>query len=336
MDLFYPVPSEVNYWLVRTESGSLYEPFSQNNCIAIKYPEITADFLKNYKGTPESLKKNIQNIVGKAHPDHKRSGLMVSHILNFTYHIKRGDYVVIPDQAASRILIGIVEDDFPFPIQFKISKSDDVDNYLPYNKARKVKWLKEVDKARLNPNLYGLFSCHMAITSANDYKDWINQLLYDMYLMDGKFHYVMKVNTNHNIKASALFISYSDLFKIVDQFLKDNGIEGSISNVDAKMNLNSPGSIVLFSCDPYFLGALSLILYSLLGGELSIKVKGFELKIGAKKGLIKLVTEFLNSMQDRKLKKEVVNQLKKLDIIEPKNIIEIIETINKKNQNEAD
>lgn len=52
------VSSTKNYWLIRTQSGSLYETFIDNNYISLGHKEVSIEFLKaqrNVYKTNESL-----------------------------------------------------------------------------------------------------------------------------------------------------------------------------------------------------------------------------------------------------------------------------------------
>lgn len=43
------VSSTKNYWLIRTQSGSLYQTFITNNYISIGHKEVSIEFLKAQK-----------------------------------------------------------------------------------------------------------------------------------------------------------------------------------------------------------------------------------------------------------------------------------------------
>lgn len=106
-----------NYWLIRTQSGSLYPLFTEKAYISIDHKEVALSFLDDnrelYHRNPTPAISAIREKVKSHHLseqfDKRTISLIASQIAKFAYDIKKGDVVTIPSTNSSDICFGIVE-----------------------------------------------------------------------------------------------------------------------------------------------------------------------------------------------------------------------------------
>jgi restriction system protein len=315
------------YWFVRTEGGRLFDAFINNDLIAIGYPKISLKDISNLRPINKS-KDPLKELIALKYPDHKVPGLIASQLRKFTFDINKGDYVIIPSASADYISIGKVTSDKPFT---KELNTKDLKNDLikDFNKCISVSWLKTISKFKVNPNLFRLLTSHQAVFSANDYAKWIDSSVYNFYKKDEEYHLVIGVERESRIKAKILFEVYVNLFQLAEKFCTENGIHNSMDDVGTAINLNSPGNIEFKGAGAVMV-VIGVIMVSLAGG-------GFEFTIGEKvkgkietKGVVEKVNEFLNDGSNRGLKNEAAKKLEELKIKKPKDLINVINSIDDK------
>ena len=328
------ISSSVNYWLLRTDAGRLYQPFIDQSLVAISYSKIKTEYLYPGTLTDKVHKEKLKKIVEEIYTDHERPGVIVSQLLRFAHEIKKGDIILIPSSSSDFLAIGeILDDEISDADIFYVNRGNKIIDEN-FKKSRSVKWLKKIPKKDYNAKLFQLFYSHQAIVSANDYEEWINPLLHDFFYKNDLFHLVLKVNKKDSIAARELFGACLEIFDMSDLVLEEIDTEEDSSIIDSKINLNSPGNIELIAENaPYIITAIALVVLMINGGKFTIKTSKFDFNIGTD-GLIKKINSFLNSSKDRKLKETVRTQIANLDIQSSQDICNILESINEKNQNE--
>lgn len=208
-------------------------------------------------------------------------------------------------------------------IQYKIREQIFKETY----KTRKVKWYRTVLRSSCNPKLYQLFYSHHTIADATDYSEFINLLIYDFYKMDGVYHLALNVRSNRNINAVELFSTLTDFIEFLEVSLQELELEGDVKEISSKLNINSPGYVEFLSSWP-FIGLLSILVIAVVGGKLEIKtLKGFDLKLGTKTSLIKLINDFLNDHENRKTHQAFRKKLEDLEISSPETIERMIKQV---------
>ncbi|RZJ99909.1 MAG: hypothetical protein EOO46_21585, partial [Flavobacterium sp.] len=116
------IPVTKRYWLIRTQSGSLYETFVDNKFIAIEHRETTLASLSEFKresaGDELLLRKLIRNQVIAYHekrlqelegfegPEQRTLSLISNQIYKFVFEMKIGDIVIIPSTNSDIISFG--------------------------------------------------------------------------------------------------------------------------------------------------------------------------------------------------------------------------------------
>ena len=89
------VSSTKNYWLIRTQSGSLYQTFITNNYISIGHKEVSIEFLKaqkNVYATNESLvineiKQKIQTYHALDEEPLDKRNILLLHLKSYDLHM---------------------------------------------------------------------------------------------------------------------------------------------------------------------------------------------------------------------------------------------------------
>jgi len=322
---------DANYWFFRTSGGYLYENFKEHGLVSIGYPEFKLSelsILNKYESDqyPDQLKK----MASAKYPSSERPGLVASQLYRFYSLMKKDDYVIIPNHGSENLLIGQIRSD-SVESQNLFVKGKLVDGF---NKIKRVKWLKETSRYHVNPNLLGLFSTHQTVSAANDYQDWIDEIIYDIYEKGGLYFFSLNVRKSKNFNAKHLFKGIYELLELTDIVCKNIGISENTDNVEAKINLNSPGKIKLIGKVALAMIVAGSIIIAFNGGHFNVEVKslGINASIGSD-GLIEKINRFLNSSADRELKGRVGKIISEMQIARPEQIEQILKEINSNNQN---
>jgi hypothetical protein len=338
------ISETTNYWLFRTDSGSLFTPFMEDNVISIGYRKITTEYIKKlFSSKAGNKEKIINDLTMKVKEYYERClkpGLIATQLYNFAFELRKGDYILIPSANTDKISIGIIENNDIYEGKiFKISNNEKVE-IREFNKLKKVNWLKTINKADINPNLYLLFSMHQTIGHANRYAKWIDAELYSFFKKGEEYHLVVDIS-KYKIPAFTLFKFYADLLTIANQYNEQHYSffetidDETIDDINVTINLNSPGKIELFGKGVRNIIVAGVIIIALNGGGFKFKTEllGVDIEISTP-GFIKKINEFLDSNINRKMKEQLTEQMKQLEIKDPTDIIPLLSEINKANQDE--
>lgn len=254
---------ERNYWLVRTKGGKFFDDFYFKSYIAIGWNKI--DVLSTDQRDKQELKDDIKSSIIEFYEDEKVPGRAAGQIYRFVKDMKKGDIVIVPNSDSKYIAFGEVESDNIY-IEDIDNEDIDVDSLekallyngdedfieeslkeigCPFEKRRKVRWLKEVDRNDLDSNLYALLNSHGTISDANKYAYSIDRELSSFYIKGEKAHLVYKVTTEEDVPAIDLLDFVYNNLSFID--LYNELFEESISKKDVimKLNVQSPGPIDL-------------------------------------------------------------------------------------------
>lgn len=314
------VHADRQYWFIRTEGGAYYHAFLERGLVGIGYTKINTDFLQGIEEINRSVIKRVTRQVTDKYRNEKRPGFVAAQILTFTHRIKKGDVIIIPGVSSRELSFGIVD-------------GDDVTNEVLYlgedkheRKVRKVKWLKSVNRRFLNPNLFSLFFAHQTISNGDDYAKYIDTTLNDFFIKDGKAYLQLPVQKADDINARDLFKSCLGLLDLTDKFLETAGYTERTTDVDVKININSPGIIEFVGGGINALAILGFVIVAVNGGSLKIEKLGVDLKT---EGILHQLTKFLNGRSKREIVAELKGDLNKLEMKDAKDIIKVIETLDK-------
>lgn len=322
------IACNARYWFVRSEGGDLYKAFIASNSIAIAYSEISLSFinsLDNNKELHDKLKKEVKKYYPPKKSDEgrlvDRSGLAASQLFRFCIEMKCGDIVVIPSEHTSQLTIGVITDNGAFEENLIVEGVK-----RPHNKRRKVRWIRTVEKSKINPNLFKLFLNQQTVVDATPYADWIDPLLYQFFRKGDEFHYVLRVGAKQHIHAQALFRSLITLFELGDKFAKQEEIDANFEGVETRINLNSPGDIELWVHSVYVIGIIALLVVFINGGGFHFKGKGFDLELKTD-GFLKRFNDFLNDRKNREITESVRKKLEDLNIETPEQVLDLLKGI---------
>ena len=203
--------------------------------------------------------------------------------------MKKGDIVLVPNSDSKFIVFGeILEDD----IHLETIENDDIDiNALekgllydkddndekwieaaleevgcPFEKRRKVKWLKKIDRRKLDSNLYGLLNSHGAVSDASKYSYSIDRELSPFYIKGNKAHIIQKVTTTEDVSAVELINFVSNNLNLIDLYNEIFNENISKNDITLKLNVQSPGPIDLQGTI-LALGAIAIIGVLVVGGQ---------------------------------------------------------------------
>ena len=210
------------------------------------------------------------------------------------FDIKIGDMILIPSENSSQIAFGIVQETF----FIRDTNNNNITNLknpkCNFKKCIKVKWKSKIFKDRFDPYLKMLLFTHTTITNVNDYKGYINRLLYSNYILDDTIHVTFNITTKSNINAVEL-LNFLNLIseESIDVFNQVTGSNFKKDTVDVKLNVQSPGPVEFIG---YALGgilAICIINAFLFGIKMDVELfKIVKFKID-NKGLISYILKFI-------------------------------------------
>jgi restriction system protein len=255
------VSTERNYWLVRTEGGKYYKSFFTNGYIAISWNELGEDIFNNTsEEKPLSRDRVFKFYEDKYKNDEiklkyysRRSSGIANTLNRFKYGIKTGDIVMIPSTNSDEISFGEVmeDDDLYFEKEFPVKqpKEHTDEKYCPFIKRKKVKWLKSVERKKLEPKLFASFHSHHTISALNKevYGNYIDRTIDSIYIKGETAHLVLEVEKESDINALVFANLIKDSVLAVDSLNNpSNKNEISGRNIKIKANVQSPGPMEFF------------------------------------------------------------------------------------------
>ncbi|KPB06028.1 hypothetical protein [Bacillus sp. CHD6a] len=248
-----------NYWLVRTDSGKYYSDFSNNNYISIGWDEFSNINDFRNKAMSDAMSNYIINKYPKKQPRR-----IYNQIRKFLFEIKVGDVVMIPNENSKVINFGIVTSEY-------ISRANNINDTCPFIKSKSVKWIKEIDREKLDPYLFKMMQAHQTINSANEYAHFIDRTMYSFYEKSGKSYLILPVNKEEDIPAydlSQFINAITNLVPIANVLQKDSlEDEYNKRDLDIKINVQSPGYIELKSDDAKLVPRILTLLKYLIGNN---------------------------------------------------------------------
>lgn len=283
------IPNDRNYWLIRTESGKYYSDFLKNNYVSIGWDEFSN--IDNFKNlSEETLKEKISS----TYANEKRPGYIYNQIRRFMFDIEIGDMILIPSENSTEIAFGIVTE------KFFIREENDNNTLEPdyslckFKKCIKVDWKTKFYKDKLDPNLKMSLFSHITISDMNEYKEYINRLLYSNYILNDEIHVTFNVTSTENINVSDLF-EFLNLIsnKSIKIFNDVTGYNLSNESVTIKLNVQSPGPIEFIG---YAVGGIlivSAINSIIFGSKFDLELSKIIKLKNENKGLLYYILKFI-------------------------------------------
>lgn len=328
-----------NYWLVRTKGGRFFDDFYFEGYVAIGWNKINID--RADARDKKEILDDMKTQVSEFYKEEKMPGRPAGQIYRFIKEMKKGDIVIVPNADSKYIAFGeIIEDD----MYIEDIENEDIDidtiekeilynkdeTYVtellsevscPFSKRRKVRWLKDMDRNKLDSSLYGLLNSHGTISEANKYAYSIDRELSSFYIKGEKAHLVYNVTTEEDVPAIDLLDFVYKNLEYIDVYNKLFDENISKKDVIMKLNVQSPGPIDLQG-NIAGIAAIATLGVFLVGGTAKYKKDkegNVEAEIGSK-GFMQQMLDYI----DKKNLGEKVERLEK-ELEEKKEILKVKE-----------
>lgn len=241
---------ERDYWMVRTSNGDHYTPFLRRGVVALQLPYITNEYISDLRNNNadnvalQAIQSHMQSIV--ENPQHPLRGLAgellespivvgtrAKQLFNFCFKMKAGDMVLIPDEGASYISIGIISEDYPV-------LGEDITRI--YSVVRKVRWVNQIPKNRLEPGLYRALGAHQALANISKYSEYLERNYGSCFMIGDACHYVLAINSEQ-VSADQFFGMGDTLMRTLKKLSERYDLGVNTDEIHLSMNLNSPGKV---------------------------------------------------------------------------------------------
>ncbi|WLR50013.1 hypothetical protein LC040_12040 [Bacillus tianshenii] len=330
MNMFPVIPADKNYWLVRTQSGKYYGEFRRKGFIGINWEEIKLEDINNL--TNEELTHKIK----EHYPDKPRPGTTASQLRIFKNHIKKGDTVVITGVSSNKFSIGEVLEDECYIEAVTEEELEANPKLCPYEKRKKVKWIKEVHKWDVDMPMFKLLQhAQHTITDANEYNDVIESMIHDFYIRGEYAQLSLKVKKEENIPMLSFFALGKEILDLADELNEfSDKIYMDLDAIETQINVNSPGKVKLRGPMLSIL-ALGVLIVSAAGGGITINPPSQDgpgsLEFQSN-SIISEVNNFLNDKQKREHKEMIMTEyMDDLDIETPEELSKLLNALENKN-----
>ena len=333
VDSMVSIPTNKNYWLIRTQAGTLYDEFRSNDFVALEHFEVPLLFLNQIKDLSsdqknENIKRYVKDYYQKkvaVSPteeltQHKTS-LIASQIYRFVYELKKGDTVIIPSSNSDYISFGVVTE------SFIAGANADLNSTIlnQYTLKKRVRWIKEIARKDVEPYLFRIFTAHQAINDIGQYADIIERSVKDLYVLDDEAHLVINVGAD-NISATNLFGLGCDILGLIDAVAKEFGLDVKSSDLEVAININSPGKIDLKSKIRKTTIIAGIILFICGGGYEGHN--GTKISTPGLPAIVETIFNFIKTNKESALKEKIFEQYKdSLQVKQPEDMILLLKQV---------
>jgi restriction system protein len=334
VDFIPTIPTEKRYWLIRTNSGELYETFRENNIVALEHNEVSLFDLSEIRKTHKEESFNILTAIkAKVRTVHekrisidseeelnlRRAGLIASQIYKFAFELKKGDTVLIPSFNSDIVSFGEIQESFIGEFAPEELRRIDTEAIL----KKRVKWVSDLKRLELDPYLYKMFTAHQAINDVGNYADVIERSISDFFVLDNEAHTIINVQNEKEIPAADLFNMGADILNLVDFISQELNLGLSSNDILVTINLNSPGKIDLKSKIKQGTILLGIILL-VAGGGYEDKA-GHKFKTDGIPGIIRTVDEVYQRYHERKMQEKIVDRYQdSIKVKDPEELIKLL------------
>lgn len=339
-----PISGSKKYWLIRTQGGELFDTFYENNFVGLDHQQISLkdlsmlrsrylDDTKFHGAIKDSVidfyTENIET--GEKSIADRTITLIANQIYKFYRQVRKGDVVIIPSYSSTKVAFGeVLESNIATFNEGELRKFDHTQQFL----NKKVKWLKEIDKKNIDPNIFKMFTAHQAINEVGKYAHIIERTLTDFFVLDNEAHLIINVQKKAGINARGLFGLGHNFLNILEGVINELGVEDvNVDDFQVEVNINSPGKIDLKSIS--WKGTLiALITVGVFGG--GIEYNGHSVKTEGLVGLVKEVEKAVSNYKDREQKRDmemqIFNQYK--DSLEVKKVDDMVQIMKQVGDNQ--
>lgn len=295
------------YWMVRTMGGDYFDEFVQNGFIAIGYDEIPLREIRAINLEDGVAVSQLKRRVSELYDEAARPGHIVSQLLRFCKSIAIGDIVVLPGHASYSLAICRVTGD-PYEDVNAIGE-------CRFTKRIPIEVLRKTTRLSLPPKAQFMFNSRHPISDITPYAQYIDNTMLDFYNKNNETHIVLRINTDDDVSVST-FYAIEQLFQLTEGFCKEQGINGSSSEVVMKVQMESKGALHFISSNKAFLALVGLGILFINGGGLKISHGSFNLDLSTH-GLFGNYNEYMDRRADRALLGSIKNSLDSLAIETP-------------------
>lgn len=302
-----------SYWMVRTDDGTNYPTFSENNIVALNVRNISIGHIQELFRQNNDKKECVQLIKSYLIREHAAGHIRLSYeigkqgystnvgrlagqIYAMAFEMHFGDIVLIPSHGASELKIGKIAD-------ADMIIDDALNNQ--FSIARRVEWLKTISKRKLDPCLYKALGAHQAVSNISDYSEYIERNYHSYFTIDDKMHYVLTVN-NDTISAVSLSRFVLGILDTAQEISNTCGLELNMDDVEFTINVNSPGKFSFISTVKASI--LVIAVATAIGGG-TLHYQNLEMSTnGAFSTLVEGINSLLDANENRREQQELFNR----------------------------
>lgn len=311
--LISDIDTTKNYWFIRTMGGSYFDDFVSGGYVAIGYNEILMRDLRDLSTNENISRGALKDKLSARRPDISpaQTAKGAGQILKFYREMKQGDVVMIPGNESKEFAIGMVEGD--------MYEEGDVDTaHCQFYKRRKVKWNHRCSREELDARLLLGLSNQQTMSNIGKYAEYIDRKLQKLYNKGDKTYLTLRVKQEQGVSWDD-YLFLNDLGQIVTEVAEDCGLDIDLKQIEMKINVQSPGDIMLMceASSGYMLVFVGLILLVMALGGGSVGPQGVKLNglgsflkdasssIGE---LMKHISEYRNGSIERAERQNRLNQ----------------------------
>lgn len=289
------VKDTINYWMLRADGGKYFTDFAVNLYIGIGWNELTVEDINKMseeeisavlKETNTAREINtvidddgniIEEQLKEDVPSKRSISSWKSQLIKFVHEIKTEDIVIVPNEGSSRFnafrVVSQAYDETAETISLQAENKDY--KHSDFKKRIPVEFVKSFSRSEVDSAIYPLLYNHHTLSGANDYKSYLNRVIFSVYKEHDNIHLSFRVTEANAISARSLNKLLSGVINTVDATFEDE-------NVDSKLNIQSPGVIEIVLYNLAALSVLTNIAFGILaatGSKLAIVRRDVKMKL---------------------------------------------------------
>lgn len=235
------IPTDRNYWFIRSYGGKLYEEFFERSYVGIGFNSVPFEYIRQASERSSSSADNLKEYLRVNYNLNNGSETRwANQLVAFESKVKIGDIIVVPSDNSDEFAIGeiigntkIVDDNRTFNFN---------DNYEPYPEKRKeVNWIKKVKRLNFIGDTRSMISSHQAISSINFMSEFIESNISSLFFRGDFGYFTLKINRDEDINAFDLNRLLSNLTYFYKELCKELG-EDDNEELFIKIKVQSKGS----------------------------------------------------------------------------------------------
>lgn len=235
-------PKTINFWIVRANRGEYLDDFIENNYIGLRN---SAPSLSELLSLPIPSVESIKDLLllsqdNLTKSDKQRITLQAKRIYNFTFGIKVGDIVFVPNKKSKKFYIGVITSDIYEEEADILSQRRELGpqngqyfDFSNFFKRRKVTWIKYVNRTDLPKELSWIINSHQSIMDISKNKTKLMPLISPIFEYNGKIYFRIFTSRSNDISVS----DWNSFTNIISDPQKTY----------LKANVNSPGFFTIIT-----------------------------------------------------------------------------------------